>query len=229
MSENKRYYWYKMKTDFFDEMIIKFLKLQENGETMILTFQRIMLYSLKTDGYLYYKKMLPTFAEELALGIGEKADLVKKLLDILITYDAIEKIDETTYFITMIEDCVGSETSVASRVRKHRNSEKSNEEALQSNTETLQCNAKVLHCNTEKEKEKEKRESKRKEEKNTSAFSFQKKSGSVNVQNENFQKNSAEVQHNSAACANPPRNYEMEEFLKKNNQTLSDYMPKACL
>ena len=87
----------------------------------------------------------------------------------------------------------------------------------------------MLHCNTEKEIEIEKRESKRKEEKNTSAFSFQKKSGSVNVQNENFQKNSAEVQHNSAARANPPRNYEMEEFLKKNNQTLSDYMPKACL
>ena len=215
MSENKRYYWYKMKTDFFDEMIIKFLKLQENGEAMILLFQRIMLYSLKTDGYLYYKKMLPTFEEELAMGIDEKADLVKKLLDILITYDAIEKIDETTYFITMIEDCVGSESSSAERVRKFREKEK--------------CNAEALHCNTEIEKEKEieKRESKRKEEKNTSAFSFQKKSGSVNVQNVNFQKNSAEVQHNSAAIKNPPRNYEMEEFLKRNNQSISDYMPKT--
>ena len=70
----------------------------------------------------------------------------------------------------------------------------------------------------------EKRESKRKEEKNTSAFSFQKKSGSVNVQNVNFQKNSAEVQHNSAAIKNPPRNYETEEFLKRNNQFFSDYM-----
>ena len=221
MSENKRYYWYKMKTDFFDEMIIKFLKLQENGEAMILLFQRIMLYSLKTDGYLYYKKMLPTFEEELALGIDEKADLVKRLLDILITYDAIEKIDETTYFITMIEDCVGSETRAAERMRKKR-SEQCSPENKQSSPYSENCSPEI-----EIEKEIEKRESKRKEEKNTSAFSFQKKSGSVNVQNVNFQKNSAEVQHNSAAIKNPPRNYEMEEFLKRNNQSISDYMPKT--
>ena len=90
-----------------------------------------------------------------------------------------------------------------------------------------QCDHNVAQCYPEIEKEIEKRESKRKEEKNTSAFSFQKKSGSVNVQNVNFQKNSAEVQHNSAALKNPPRNYEMEEFLKKNNQSISDYMPKT--
>ena len=148
-------------------MIIKFLKLQENGEAMILLFQRIMLYSLKTDGYLYYKKMLPTFEEELALGIDEKADLVKRLLDILITYDAVEKIDETTYFITMIEDGVGSETRAAERMRKKRSE--------QCSPENKQSSPYSENCSPEIEIEKRKRKSKRKEEKNTSAFSFQKK------------------------------------------------------
>ncbi len=106
-------------------------------------------------------------------------------------------------------------------MRKKR-SEQCSPENKQSSPYSENCSPEI-----EKEKEIEKRKSKRKEEKNTSAFSFQKKSGSVNVQNVNFQKNSAEAQHNSAAIKNPPRNYETEEFLKKNNQFFSDYMPKT--
>ena len=229
MSANRRYYWYKMKTDFFDEMIIKYLFVQENGEMMILTFQRIILYSLKTDGYLYYKNMLPTFGDELALAIREKADLVKKLLEILLKYGAIEQIDENTYYIAMMEDCIGSETSSANRVRKHRNNENRNAQPLQCNTEELQCNDNELLCNTEKEKEKEIEKSKRRyrEEKNTSAFSFQKKSGSVNMQNEKIQKNQTAGNHNSAARGNAPPNYEMEKFLRENNLCLEDFLPKG--
>lgn len=45
------------------------------------------------------------------------------------------------------------------------------------------------------------------------------------MQNVNFQNNSGDVQQNCAARANPPRNFEVEEFLKNNNLTYENFMP----
>ena len=213
LSENKRYYWYKMKTDFYDEKIIKFLRLQSDGDTLVLLFQQIMLYSLKTDGYLYYEQMLPTFGDELALAINAKSDMVKALLDILLAYGAIIKTDDNTYYISFLEDCVGSETRDAAR-KRNKNKEQSGNIPPESG-----------NFPPEIEKEKSKSRDRVREDKNTSAFSFQKKSGSVNVQNVNFQDKSAEQKHNSAAEKKPPQNYEIEAFLKRNNLTYEDFMP----
>lgn len=214
MSENKRYYWYKMKTDFFDEMIVKFLRLQNDGDTLVILFQQIMLYSLKTDGYLTYKEMLGTFADELALAINAKADLVKKLLDILLTYGAMEVIDEHTFYIRFLEDCVGSETRDAIRKRD-----------IRKRTNEGQCPTSDGICPPEIEKETEKSESRVKEDKDTSTFFSEKKSGSVNAENMNFSTDESAQKHNSTACKEPPRNYEIEAFLKKRNLTYEEFMP----
>ena len=172
MSENKRYYWYKMKTDFFEEMIIKFLKKQKKGDTMILLFQKIMLCSLKNDGYIYYKRMFPTFAEELALAIGAKPDIIRDLLDILIKFEAIEKVDENTYYIKMIENCVGSETDSARIKRQQR-----------STAESGQCPDNVRNCPPEIEKETDKeKELYQSKSKKPASFSSEKKGGGFSGQ-----------------------------------------------
>ena len=48
---------------------------------------------------------------------------------------------------------------------------------------------------------------------------------SANVQNVNLQKEPTSPQHNSPACKEPPRNYEIEACLKNNNLTYEDFMP----
>ena len=171
MSTTKKYYWYKMKTDFFENMSIKLLKKQKKGDTLILIFQKIILYSLKTEGYLYYKKLMPTLHEELALAINEKPNIIKELLAHLIDFEAIEQVDETTYFIKLLDDCIGSETDSARRMRNSRASH---------------CDKNVENCSPEIEKEIDidiEIESEKKREKKTSAFSVEKKSGSRNADN----------------------------------------------
>lgn len=205
MSENKRYYWYKMKTDFFDEMIIKFLKTQKKGETMILLFQKIMLFSLKTDGYIYYKKMFPTFEEELALAIGAKPNIIKGLLEILMNFEAVEKVNETTYYIKMLEDCVGSETDSAQKMRRKREAEKS------------QCDHNVAQCPPEIEKEKDiDKELYQEKRKTPSSFSDEKKGGRYRQQN-NFYKNKKELLHKSRSydLAEIQREIETQELVYK--------------
>ena len=52
----------------------------------------------------------------------------------------IELLDDSTIYMNEVNKLIGSETSVAERVRKHRE-----------NNKLLQCNIDVTNCNTEKE------------------------------------------------------------------------------
>ncbi len=118
MSENKRYYWLKLKKDFFEQKMIKILRTFENGDRMITIFLKMELHSLENDGYMYYENMLPTFEQELAIAIDEETELVKTTLVTLLRFGAIRKEDENKYYITALEDCIGSETKDAARKRK---------------------------------------------------------------------------------------------------------------
>ena len=229
MSENKRYYWLKLKKDFFDSKMIKILKTFERGNEMIITFLKMELHSLEKDGYIYYDRMLPTFEQELAVAIGEETSIVKETLDTLINFGAIKKNSDTEYYLSIIEDCIGSEAPNAQRMRKMRDKKDCDTKASHCDSSTPLCDDFMSHCDTEKEIEKEIEKSKSKSREDTdkkaSAFSFEKKSGSFNVQNANSKNNSDNTNHNSTARKKPPRNYEMEEFLKRNNLKLENFMP----
>jgi len=102
LSENKRYYWLKLKKDFFEGKMIKILNTFERGDKMILTFLKMELHSLENDGYIYYENMLPTFEQELAIAINENTEIVKLTLETLLRFGAIRKEDENKYYITAL-------------------------------------------------------------------------------------------------------------------------------
>lgn len=194
MSETKRYYWLKLKKDFFEQKMIKILKTFEKGDKMILAFLKIELHSLENDGYIYYENMLPTFEQELSIAIDEDIEIVRETLEMLIKFRAIEKKDEKAYYIKALEDCIGSESESARRVRKKREMEK--------------CNDEALHCNTEIEKEKDtEKEIDSDKEKKTSSFSREKKGGSF-VRKNNFYKNNSKPKKSTS--------YDIDEFLREN-------------
>ena len=215
MSTTKKYYWFKMKTDFFENMSIKLLKKQKKGDQLVLLFQKVILYSLKTDGYLYYKKLMPTFHEELALAINEKPNIIKDLITYLINFDALEMVDENTYFIKLLDDCIGSETDSARRMRNSRASH---------------CDKNVDNCSPEIEKEIDIdiESDKKREEGSSSAFSFEKKSGKTSSlqKNKSDKNNSNNVDISRFINPDAPRNKEMEEFLKKALSAQLVYVPK---
>ncbi len=192
MAENKRYYWFKMKTDFYDNMIIKYLRTLKNGDTLVVTLTRIMLLSLKTDGYLKHQGILPTFEEEIALLTGEKLDMIKYLISSLVKFGAIEKQGEDTYYIKILEDNIGSESESAIKKRKEREKD---------NVATL---SRQFPPEIEKESEKEKDIDK--EKKTASSFSNEKKGGSFKQKN-NFYKNYSKERKDTS--------YDIAEFMQK--------------
>ncbi len=146
MATGKRFYWFKLKEDFFQDKRIKKLRKIAGGDTYTIIYQKMMLKAICNDGILEYEGIENTFSAELALDLDEDKDNVAVTIDYLLRSGLMENADETHFFMSKAPELTGSETSSAKRVREHR-------ERLKA----LQCNTGVTEvkqiCNTEIEKE----------------------------------------------------------------------------
>lgn len=149
MSEPKRYFWLKLHKDFFQRKEIKRLRKIAGGDTYTIIYLKMLLRSIMSDGKLYFDGLEDDFASELALDLDEKEENVQITVAYLIKSGLLEMCSDDEYYLPDAKDNTGTETAVASRVRKHREKQK----ALQCNTDVTQ----VKHlCNGEIEKEIEK-------------------------------------------------------------------------
>lgn len=160
MADTKKYYWLKLKEDFFKDKEIKKLRRIAGGDTYTIIYLKLMLLGLRDEGKLCFDGIEDSFAEELALELDEDADNVKMTLMFLLKVGLIQEVSESELFLTRLPECVGKETSKAELMRKKRERDKI--EASNNVTPPL---LPVTECYTEKEKEKEKEEDTEKREK----------------------------------------------------------------
>ena len=149
MAENRRYYWLKLKEDFFTDKRIKRLRRISGGDTYTIIYLKLLLLSLKNSGKLYYDGVETDFIKELALTIDETEDDVMVTVNYLVAQNLMEIIVENDeYFLTELPSLIGSETASTRRSRKSRE-----QKALQSGNGATPCNLLQQNCNTEIEKE----------------------------------------------------------------------------
>ena len=159
---SKRYYWLRLKEDFFDERYIKALRRLPQGDSLVIVYLKMQLKSLKTEGIIKYEGILPDSIAELAMALDEDENIVKLAVEGLVRFGVVERWDDETLYMSAMQQLIGSESDSAARVRKHR--------ALQSNGVALPSNSDVTACNTEKEKEKEIEIDKEKENKKSTDY-----------------------------------------------------------
>ena len=121
---SKRYYWLKLKDDFFRSKEIKKLRRIAGGDTYTIIYLKLLLLSLNTEGKLYFEGLEKTFWEELALDIDEDDENVKVAVSFLLRVGLMEMVDESTAFMTAIPEMIASETDKAALMRKKRQREK---------------------------------------------------------------------------------------------------------
>ena len=145
----KRFYWLKFRSDFFDSKRIKKLRNMAGGYTYCIIYLKMQLKALKSDGILEFTGIEDQFADELALDIDERPDDVRVTLMFLLQYGLCECSDNIHYFLPYVIENTGSEGESAQRVREYRERQK----ALPSNTSVTEvkrdCNSDVTACNTE--------------------------------------------------------------------------------
>lgn len=133
----KRYYWLKMKEDYFSEPIIKKLRKIAGGDTFTIIYLKMQLMSIKNEGYIEYEGIEPTFEEEIALKLDEDIDNVVVTINFLKSLSLmVECNEENKFFLVEASDNIGSEGQSAERKRKF--DEKKRQKLLQSNGDVTQ-------------------------------------------------------------------------------------------
>ncbi len=113
----KRFYWLKFRSDFFDSKRIKKLRNMAGGDTYCIIYLKMQLKALKTDGVLEFTGIEDQFADELALDIDERPDDVRVTLMFLLQYGMCECSDNIHYFLPYVLENTGSEGESAQRWR----------------------------------------------------------------------------------------------------------------
>lgn len=154
MAKTKRYFWLKLKEDFFNQKEIKLLRKIAGGDTYTIIYLKLLLLSLKNDGKIYFDGLTDEFSEEVALEIDESVENVQVTMQFLqkkglIAFDT-EHQDE--FELTNIASMIGSETDKAAMMRRKRAREK---EQKQLNGNNVTAELPDRYTEIEKEKEKE--------------------------------------------------------------------------
>lgn len=144
MADNKKYYWLKLKRDFFKRHDVRIIEEMPNGKDYILFYLKLLLESIDHEGELRFSDTIPYNEQMLSVITNTNIDIVRSAMKVLIELRMIDILDDQTIFMTETRKLVGSESKSAQRVRRHRENQKA-----------LQCNTDVTKSNTEKEKEKE--------------------------------------------------------------------------
>ncbi len=148
--ENKKYYWLKLKQDFFSNLRMKKLRSIAGGDTYTIIYLKLQLLSLQNDGYLYFEGVEDTFEQEMALSIDENIEDVKITINFLISNHLVEEVELGKYELIETRTCIGSETSKAEMMRKLREKRK---EKIESSNNVTNMLPSVTKCYTEIEKE----------------------------------------------------------------------------
>lgn len=150
----KKYYWLKLKEDFFRQPRMKKLRKVAGGDTYTIIYLKMQLLSLENEGMLFFEGIEDDFIEELALTIDEDPDNVRFTVLFLIDQGLMEEVRKDEYALPEAMKSIGSETASASRMRKLREKEKTEKVSL-CYGDVTDSDDDVRDCYTELELEKE--------------------------------------------------------------------------
>jgi len=120
VSSGKRYFWLKLKEDFFSSKRIKKLRNMAGGDTYLIIYLKLQLKAMKQDGIIKFDHLEQNIADELALDLDENPDDVAATLIYLTSCGLAESSDNEQFYFPYAVENVGSETSAAERMRKMR-------------------------------------------------------------------------------------------------------------
>lgn len=120
MSDNIKYYYLKLKDNFFDSEEMKILESQKNGVVYQNFYLKLCLLSLKSEGRLIFKDYLPYDEPMLSTVLRIDIDTVKTGLEIFIKMGLVEIMDSGLIFMTDIQSLIGTGSSEGDRKKSYR-------------------------------------------------------------------------------------------------------------
>ena len=120
MSDNKKYYYLKLKENFFDSPEIKVLEAMQNGYKYSNLLLKLYLKSLRFEGMVRLNEYIPYSIDMISAITGIDSDTVRVAFDIFKQLKLIEILDDGTIFMLEIQNFIGQSSTEADRIRNYR-------------------------------------------------------------------------------------------------------------
>jgi phage replisome organizer, putative, N-terminal region len=148
----KRYYWLKLKEDFFEEDTLSWIEEQEKGKEYCLFYLKLCLKSLKNEGILIRnvgQMLIPYDAKKLAELTKTDLDTVIVAMELFKKTGLVQVLENGEIYLTQLRTMVGSETSKAEIMRKKREKDKLKPPKDNSNDNNVTNGGNIVTQNTE--------------------------------------------------------------------------------
>ncbi|WP_321991510.1 phage replisome organizer N-terminal domain-containing protein [Marispirochaeta aestuarii] len=155
MADNKKYYYIKLKDNYFDRDTVKLLEAQENGYIYSLIILKLYLKSARHNGQLMMTDRIPYSPERvdvLAKVINHDVSHVKEAIRSAVELDLIAILDSGEMWMTEIQNFIGQSSTEADRVREYRKKLQNGRKMLHSNDKS-RTNVTSYKCTPELELE----------------------------------------------------------------------------
>ena len=155
MAENGKYYWLKLKRDFFKRHDIRIVESMPNGKDYILFYLKLLLESIDHEGTLRFSDTIPYNEQMLSVVTNTNIDIVRSAMKLFIELNMMQVLEDQTIYMTEVDKLIGSAVDNDNANRQRRFREKQKTLALQNVTEPVTKSNESKSIEKEKEIKKE--------------------------------------------------------------------------
>lgn len=120
MADNKKYYYLKLKENFFDSDEMILLESMPDGYRYSNILLKMYLRSLKDEGRLMLSGKIPYSPEMLATVVRQPVGVVKEALKLFQELGLVSVLDTGAIYMMDIQNFIGKSSTEADRIRAYR-------------------------------------------------------------------------------------------------------------
>ena len=120
MSDNRKYYYLKLKENYFDEDAIVLLESMQDGVLYSNILLKLYLKSLKNGGKLQLDENIPYTAQMIATITRQQVGTVERALQIFMKLGLVEPLPDGALYMSNIELLIGQSSTEGERKRRAR-------------------------------------------------------------------------------------------------------------
>lgn len=135
MSDNKKYYYMRVKENFYESEDMVILQSMDNGYLYSDILMKLYLRSLKHDGRLMFKEHIPYNPKMIATITGHNIDIVEKSLKIFKELNLIDVLDNGAIYMLDMQNFIGETSTEADRIKEYRKKIKEETKLLNANVQ----------------------------------------------------------------------------------------------
>lgn len=160
-----RFYWLKLKRDFFKRHDIRIIESMQNGKDYILFYLKLLCESVDHEGNLRFNDQIPYNEEMLATITNTNIDIVRSAIQMFSKLGMMEIMDDGTFYMNEVNKMIGSAVDNDNANRQRRFRERQKELALQESYDNVTKNNESKSIELEKDIELDNKEKIKKEKK----------------------------------------------------------------